>query len=109
MRISDWSSDVCSSDLGRVGPVHAIAHDGMRFDDDLSAVLPARFADACIASVAPDGLRTELLDVLAQRCRRISLACTQARFGAVRIAYPRPSRLGVDRFLALLEIGRAHV
>src|SRR3546814_13158403 len=74
----------------------------MRFDDDLSAVLPARFADACIASVAPDGLRTELLDVLAQRCRRISLACTQARFGAVRIAYPRPSRLGVDRFLALL-------
>src|SRR3546814_3581252 len=63
MRISDWSSDVCSSDLG---------------------------------------LRTELLDVLAQRCRRISLACTQARFGAVWIAYPRPSRLGVDRFLALL-------
>src|SRR3546814_6610970 len=75
----------------------------MRFDDDLSAVLPARFADACIASVAPDGLRTELLDVLAQRCRRISLACTQARFGAVRIAYPRPSRLGVDRFLARSE------
>src|SRR3546814_10542580 len=70
MRISDWSSDVCSSDL--------------------------------VASVAPDGLRTELLDVLAQRCRRISLACTQARFGAVWIAYPRPSRLGVDRFLALL-------
>src|SRR3546814_5036611 len=82
---------------GRVGPVHAIAHDGMRFDDDLSAVLPACFADACVASVAPDGLRTELLDVLAQRCRRISLACTQARFGAVWIAYPRPSRLGVDR------------
>src|SRR3546814_4607678 len=74
----------------------------MRFDDDLSAVLPACFADACVASVAPDGLRTELLDVLAQRCRRISLACTQARFGAVWIAYPRPSRLGVDRFLALL-------
>src|SRR3546814_11952088 len=23
MRISDWSSDVCSSDLGRTGPVHA--------------------------------------------------------------------------------------
>src|SRR3546814_3427860 len=63
---------------GRVGPVHAIAHDGMRFDDDLSAVLPARFADACIARVAPDGLRTELLDVLAQRCRRISLACTRS-------------------------------
>ncbi len=87
---------------GRIGPVHAIAHDGARFDDGLVAVLPARIVDACVASVASDGLRTELLDVLAQRCQRISLACTQARFGAVRIAYPRPSRLGVDRFLALL-------
>lgn len=87
---------------GRVGPVHAIAHDGTRFDDGLATVMPARFADACVASVASDELRTELLDVLAQRCRRISLACTQARFGAVRIAYPQPSHLGVDRFLALL-------
>src|SRR5690606_8771298 len=87
---------------GRVGPVRAIAHDGARFDDDLAAVLPAQFADACVASVAADGLRTELLDVLAQRCQRISLACTQARFGGVRIAYAQPSRLGVDRFLALL-------
>src|SRR3546814_14796064 len=96
--MSRWLCDLGNTRLkcapldaaGRVGPVHAIAHDGMRFDDDLSAVLPACFADACVASVAPDGLRTELLDVLAQRCRRISLACTQARFGAVWIAYPRP-------------------
>src|SRR3546814_10206088 len=101
MRISDWSSDVCSSDLtrlkcapldaaGRVGPVHAIAHDGMRLDDDLSAVLPACFADACVASVAPDGLRTELLDVLAQRCRRISLrseAHTSELQSLMRISY----------------------
>ena len=87
---------------GRVGPIHAIAHDGVRFDGDLAALLPARFGDACVASVASDGLRTELLDVLARHCQRISLACTQAQFGAVRIAYPRPSRLGVDRFLALL-------
>src|SRR3546814_16569618 len=26
MRISDWSSDVCSSDLGRVGPRHRMSH-----------------------------------------------------------------------------------
>src|SRR3546814_5953338 len=72
--MSHWLFDLGNTRLkcapldaaGRVGPVLAIAHDGMRFDDDLSAVLPARFADACIASVAPDGLRTELLDVLAQ-------------------------------------------
>src|SRR3546814_11596896 len=67
---------------GRVGPVHAIAHDGMRFDADLSAVLPACFADACGASVAPAGLPTELLDGLAPRCRPLSLACPPARFGA---------------------------
>ncbi|MFC3714736.1 type III pantothenate kinase [Luteimonas soli] len=89
-------------DAGGIGPVHAIAHDGVRFDDELPSVLPAHFTDACVASVAPDGLRTELLDVLARHCQRISLACTQAQFGAVRIAYPQPSRLGVDRFLALL-------
>jgi len=87
---------------GRVGGVHAITHDGTRFDDDPATVLPAQFADASVASVASEDLRTELLDVLTRRCQRISLACTQARFGAVRIAYPQPSRLGVDRFLALL-------
>lgn len=87
---------------GRVGPVRAVAHDGALFDDELASVLPARFADACVASVASDALRTELFDMLVQRCGRICLASTQARFGAVRIAYPRPSRLGVDRFLALL-------
>jgi type III pantothenate kinase len=87
---------------GRIGAVHAIAHDGVRFNGDLAAVLPAEFADACLASVAATDLRVELLDALAQRCGRISLACTQRRFGGVAIAYAQPARLGVDRFLALL-------
>ncbi len=89
-------------DDGRLGQVHAIAHDGTRFEDDLAAVLPSRFADACVASVAPTGLRVALFDALVQRCGRISLACTQRRFGDVSIAYAQPARLGVDRFLALL-------
>jgi type III pantothenate kinase len=87
---------------GRIGTVRAIAHDGRRFDDGLASALPARFADACVASVASTSLRVELLDALAQRCGRISLACTQRRFGEVAIAYAQPARLGVDRFLALL-------
>jgi type III pantothenate kinase len=87
---------------GRIGTVRAIAHDGTRFDDDLTLALPAGFADACVASVASTSLRVELLDALAQRCGRISLACTQRRFGEVAIAYAQPARLGVDRFLALL-------
>lgn len=87
---------------GNLGPVRAIAHDGTRFEGDLAAVLPAAFDDACVASVASTGLRVELLDALALRGARISLACTQYRFGGVTIAYAQPARLGVDRFLALL-------
>ncbi|WP_417471515.1 type III pantothenate kinase [Luteimonas mephitis] len=87
---------------GRIGTVRALAHDGVRFDEGLAAALPARFTDACVASVASESLRAELLDALAQRCGRISLACTQRRFGDVAIAYAQPARLGVDRFLALL-------
>ena len=87
---------------GHIGAVRAIAHDGTRFDGDLAAVLPAAFEDACVGSVAASSVRVELLDALAQRGARISLACTQYRFGEVTIAYAQPARLGVDRFLALL-------
>lgn len=108
--MSRWLFDLGNSRLkcasldanGVVGEVIALAHDGERFADDLSTLLPGRFAVAYIASVAPVALRVALLDALALRCGRISLACTQRRFGDVEIAYARPSRLGVDRFLALL-------
>ncbi|MGV8931934.1 MAG: type III pantothenate kinase [Luteimonas sp.] len=89
-------------DADRLGEVIAIAHDGARFADGWMHGLPARITTAHVASVAPMAVRVALLDALAARCRRISLACTQRHFGAVRIAYPRPERLGVDRFLALL-------
>lgn len=89
-------------DDGRIGQVHAIAHDDTRFEADLAAVLPARFDEACIASVAAAGLRVRLLDVLAARCARLQLACTLRRFDGVSIAYDNPARLGVDRFLALV-------
>src|SRR3546814_20366557 len=40
MRISDWSSDVCSSDLNRhIVPASAIAHAQIRDDRDFLAVL----------------------------------------------------------------------
>jgi len=89
-------------DDGRVGPVHAIAHDGARFEAGLAAALPARFDEACIASVASVDLRARLLDALASHCPRMSLACTRRRFEGLSIAYEHPARLGVDRFLALL-------
>ncbi|MGO4222785.1 type III pantothenate kinase [Lysobacter sp. TAF61] len=87
---------------GRAGAAVALPH---REDDvaaALAQLLPERIDVAYLASVAQPTLRVAVLDALATRCRRISLARTQLRFGAVQIAYADPRKLGVDRFLALL-------
>src|SRR3546814_5529103 len=39
MRISDWSSDVCSSDLGRRGGAGAVGRIVVQFDLDVVAVV----------------------------------------------------------------------
>jgi type III pantothenate kinase len=79
-----------------------IAHDGMDFADGWVAQLPSRFDAAFVASVAGAGLTDVLLQALAPRCVRVVRARTQAACAGVRIAYADPTRLGVDRFLALL-------
>lgn len=87
---------------GRAGDAVALPH---REDDvaaALAQLLPGRIDVAYLASVAHPGLRVAVLDALSARCGRISLARTQRSFGAVRIAYADPRKLGVDRFLALL-------
>lgn len=56
---------------------------------------------AYVASVAGEDARVQLLDALSQRFRRICLARTSVAFGALRIAYANPQKLGVDRFLAM--------
>lgn len=89
-------------DDGGIGPVHAIAHDGVCMAEGWQLALPARIDAAHVASVAAPELRVALLDVLSARCGRIGLASTQRRWDDVEIAYPQPSQLGVDRFLALL-------
>ncbi|MEI2453893.1 MULTISPECIES: type III pantothenate kinase [Lysobacter] len=93
---------------GRPGPVCALPHR----EDDVAAALgetlpQARIDTAYLASVAHPALRMAVLQALTARCRRISLARTQAGFardgfGRVRIAYADPRKFGVDRFLALL-------
>lgn len=107
--MSTWLLDLGNSRLkcaplreGRIGEVIAIDHDGTAFAPGWEQRLPARFDVASVASVAAPALTVELLDALTRRCMRISLARTQAAFDGVRIAYAQPSRLGVDRFLALL-------
>ena len=90
------------NDDGSLGTVHALGHDETRFVEALAALLPADAASACLASVASPALTQAVIDVLASRFQRISIARSVAQLAGVRIAYAEPARLGVDRFLALL-------
>lgn len=87
---------------GGVGEVTAIAHDGERLPEAWDEALPARFEAGVIASVASPTLRVSLLDALTRHCGRMSIARTLPALGDLRIAYPDPDTLGVDRFLAML-------
>lgn len=87
---------------GQPGAAIGLAHDTAAMADALDAVLPARIDAAIVASVASTALRVALLDALAARCGRISLATTARTMAGVTVAYAEPTRLGVDRFLALL-------
>lgn len=108
--MSEWLFDLGNSRLkvaplqadGSLGEVHALAHDGTAFAAGWQHTLPSGIDAAHVASVAPGALRTALLDALAGRAGRIGIATTQRSWQGLRIAYPQPARLGVDRFLALL-------
>lgn len=109
--MSEWLFDLGNSRLkfaplredGGIGEVIAVAHDGTAaFAAGWDAALPARFDAACLASVAATELRVGLLEALARRCGRVSVATTLRRCDGVEIAYAEPQRLGVDRFLTLL-------
>ena len=107
--MSAWLFDLGNSRLkcaplldGRAGPVTAIAHDGSSFASGWEALLPAGCSRAYLASVAPPPLLERLEAWLAGHGARIERARTEPARDGVRIAYAEPSRLGVDRFLALL-------
>ncbi|WP_133501640.1 type III pantothenate kinase [Cognatilysobacter terrigena] len=111
--MSAWLFDLGNTRLkcaplvdGRVGEVLALPHATGTLAAALDAALPGRIDVAYVASVAGEALRVELLDALTTRCARIELARTQPRFAGLRIAYAEPSRLGVDRFLAMLGARR---
>ena len=109
--MSEWLFDLGNSRLkfapldgagDRVGDIQACAHDGEDFGTDWAGTLPPRIEVAWVAAVAAPAIDTRLLEALAARAGRICIARTQSAMAGVRIAYPRPRRLGVDRFLALL-------
>ena len=112
--MSDWLFDLGNTRLklapqGAVGSggVAAFAHDGSRLDPAWTAVLPPRIEVAWLASVGPAALRAELLQVLVPRAARVVEVRVEQMMADVRIGYPEPARLGVDRALALVG-ARAH-
>lgn len=88
------------------GPAVALPHRQGELPAALDAALPERLDVAHVASVASEPLRVALLQALATRAERISLARTQSAFAGLRIAYAQPHKLGVDRFLAMLAAHR---
>lgn len=105
----DWLFDLGNTRLklaplsrdGQAGEVQARAHDA----PDWLAGLPSGDT-AWVCDVASSTLSLELLQALATRFRRVSMARTSATFAGVRVAYAQPGRMGVDRFLALLGARR---
>ncbi|HEY0661694.1 MAG TPA: type III pantothenate kinase [Lysobacter sp.] len=109
--MSAWLFDLGNTRLkcaplldGRPGAVIALPHREEDVAVALAEALPERIEVAYLASVANPALRAVLLQTLAERSTRISLARTQREFAGVRIAYAQPHKLGVDRFLALLAV-----
>jgi type III pantothenate kinase len=108
--MSRWLFDLGNSRLkcaplqadGSLGDIIALGHDQATFIENLLQALPEQAESACLASVASPALTAAVVEALASRFKRISLARSVARLAGVRIAYPQPARLGVDRFLALL-------
>jgi type III pantothenate kinase len=86
---------------GAVGEVTALAHADGGLAQALDRALPPQQASALIASVASDATTVAVLEVLAAHFRLVSRARGTRHCGGVRSAYAEPSRLGVDRLLAL--------
>lgn len=107
--MSDWLFDLGNSrfkaapwDGGDPGPVQAWPHG----EDVHRAPLP-RGRRAWVASVAGQAMTAAVLERLQAGFDEVHVATTRAACAGVRVAYPQPHRLGVDRFLALLAAHRS--
>lgn len=109
--MSDWLFDLGNSRFkaapwdadGGIGEVLAWPHgaDALVSGDASHGPLP-RGRHAWLASVAAPALTSQVLALLRERFEQVHVAHTLAECAGVRVAYPQPQRLGVDRFLALL-------
>lgn len=106
--MSDWLFDLGNSRFkfaplqgDETGSVQAWAHGAEAMTTAALHALP-RGDTAWVASVASAALTEEVMALLGTRFTRVQVARTEVECAGVRIAYARPEKFGVDRFLALL-------
>lgn len=111
--MSDWLFDLGNSRFKfaplqgeRVGSVQAWAHGAEAMDAPALDALP-RGDTAWVASVASAALTGQVMEVLGGRFAQVRVAHTLPECGGVRVAYARPEKFGVDRFLGLLAVAPA--
>lgn len=107
--MSDWLFDLGNTRLKLAplaargeGAVEAFAHVAGGLDPAWAATLPPRMDIAWVASVGPAPLRAELLRTLVPRALRVVEVRVERRMADLQVGYDEPSRLGVDRALAML-------
>src|SRR3546814_1568130 len=74
MRISDWSSDVCSSDLLRLAATTAIDDGHIALDEvvDITAILTVETAEATLEQIADRNGLTEYLLTVAKNLKAVA-------------------------------------
>src|SRR3546814_3618905 len=71
MRISDWSSDVCSSDLKRVPAINALEPEIAALSDDELKAKTQAFRQRLEAGEELDGLLNEAFAVVREAAKRV--------------------------------------
>lgn len=106
--MSDWLFDLGNSRFkfaplqgNQAGSVQAWAHGAEAMTTSALEALP-RGKAAWVASVAAAGLTEEVMRILSERFEQVHVARTLAQCAGVTVAYARPEKFGVDRFLGLL-------
>jgi type III pantothenate kinase len=92
-------------DAGRLSKTASAVHRGAteRAFAALAAALPRNLSRAIVANVAGDAVARQLTELLRRRWRVVpEFVAVQAEQFGVKCAYAEPSRLGIDRWIALL-------
>lgn len=111
--MSDWLFDLGNSRFkfaplqgDSAGSVQAWAHGAEAITASALDALP-QGDTAWVASVASAALTAEVMQILQSRFSTVHVAKTLPQCAGVTVAYARPEKFGVDRFLGLLAVAPA--